>query len=473
MSFVVERYPFALPAVRRALEPATCRAGHRSEVDRRHPATFCRALTRAWRDLRRHTTRHHARRDGFRAAAGRTRRARRRLRRLSDPRSHRRIADRDERREILRGMILTRALDNRLKQFFLSGEIKYRDVPFQGKGFRSLGQEAIYAAGIRLKRGERWRDPIAAGKGTSSVRSSATSASRSRCGPSPPRSEWSSTRRWPRPVRPWTAAICTSATGNGESCQQRRRCRSARCPLPASRWRSHAKTRDASRSRSLARAGRRSVSGTRRSTCAPRDVCRRSSASRTTRRRSRHPSRNSQRFESLLTKPPAMASPASRSMEPTRTRSRQRSRGRRIARELAAGPALIELVSMRMSGHAHHDDMLFLGKEPPIGWDYPKLSPVHTRMPACSRSGPRRIQSPLMRNDSKRPGSSSASDVDRFKQEALELVENEARAVIDAPWPEPADAGTRVYAGDSIQRASRSARTGVQACDRSESGSAA
>ena len=34
------------------------------------------------------------------------------------------------------------------------------------------------------------------------------------------------------------------------------------------------------------------------------------------------------------------------------------------------GPALIELVSMRMCGHAHHDDMLYLGKEPPIGWDY-------------------------------------------------------------------------------------------------------
>ena len=48
----------------------------------------------------------------------------------------------DERREILRGMILTRAVDNRLKQFFLSGEIKFDDVPFQGKGFRSLGQEA-------------------------------------------------------------------------------------------------------------------------------------------------------------------------------------------------------------------------------------------------------------------------------------------------------------------------------------------
>ena len=64
----------------------------------------------------------------------------------------------DERREILRGMVLTRAVDNRLKQLFTSGEVSYQGVPFQGKGFRSLGQEAIYAAAIRLRRGAAWRD---------------------------------------------------------------------------------------------------------------------------------------------------------------------------------------------------------------------------------------------------------------------------------------------------------------------------
>src|SRR5205823_14484998 len=54
-------------------------------------------------------------------------------------------------------MLLTRATDNRLKTFFTGSEIKYRDVAFQGKGFRSLGQEAMYAAAIRLRRGERYR----------------------------------------------------------------------------------------------------------------------------------------------------------------------------------------------------------------------------------------------------------------------------------------------------------------------------
>lgn len=61
--------------------------------------------------------------------------------------------NRDEQLEILRGMLMTRYLDARLKKFFISNEIVTPDGKgFQGKGFRSMGQEAIYAAGLRLKR---------------------------------------------------------------------------------------------------------------------------------------------------------------------------------------------------------------------------------------------------------------------------------------------------------------------------------
>src|SRR6476646_4347307 len=63
----------------------------------------------------------------------------------------------DERREMLRGMVLPRATDNRLKTFFNSGEGRYGQTPFQGKGFRSLGQEAVYAAAIRLHCGAAYR----------------------------------------------------------------------------------------------------------------------------------------------------------------------------------------------------------------------------------------------------------------------------------------------------------------------------
>ena len=59
----------------------------------------------------------------------------------------------DEKRWMLRGIILTRAVDNKMKQLFLSSEMTYGDRGFQGKGFRSLGQEAIYAAALRLRRG--------------------------------------------------------------------------------------------------------------------------------------------------------------------------------------------------------------------------------------------------------------------------------------------------------------------------------
>ena len=67
-------------------------------------------------------------------------------------------------------MVLTRATDNRLKAFFTGGEIKYGAASFQGKGFRSLGQEAIYAAGIRLRRGAAYRGADGRGPATSSGR---------------------------------------------------------------------------------------------------------------------------------------------------------------------------------------------------------------------------------------------------------------------------------------------------------------
>ena len=84
---------------------------------------------------------------GSGAVDGGGRRAGRRVRRLPAPRRDRASLTADERREILRGMVLTRATDNRLKAFFTGGEVRYGDAAFQGKGFRSLGQEAIYAAG--------------------------------------------------------------------------------------------------------------------------------------------------------------------------------------------------------------------------------------------------------------------------------------------------------------------------------------
>ena len=60
---------------------------------------------------------------------------------------------RQQKIQLLSGMMLTRACDNALKRLFLSGEISYEGLPFAGKGFRSLGQEAIYGAGFLLNKG--------------------------------------------------------------------------------------------------------------------------------------------------------------------------------------------------------------------------------------------------------------------------------------------------------------------------------
>lgn len=63
-----------------------------------------------------------------------------------------------EKLEILAGMLRTRHLDARLKKLFTNGEVKLAGgLPFQGKGFRSMGQEAIYAAALRLRRGPKFQ----------------------------------------------------------------------------------------------------------------------------------------------------------------------------------------------------------------------------------------------------------------------------------------------------------------------------
>jgi 2-oxoisovalerate dehydrogenase E1 component len=66
--------------------------------------------------------------------------------------------DHSEKKSLLVGMLLTRAVDNALKQFFLSQDLKYLGKGFPGKGFRSLGQEAIYGACLRLKHGSQFLD---------------------------------------------------------------------------------------------------------------------------------------------------------------------------------------------------------------------------------------------------------------------------------------------------------------------------
>ncbi|HEY4223965.1 MAG TPA: thiamine pyrophosphate-dependent enzyme, partial [Myxococcota bacterium] len=146
LAFVVEQHPFAVDAARRAVaktgtdDVAALKrvlAAHLEEVpggtaDLPETTPFTSAIDR----MQQETARLLASVDAFFARAA----------------IERSFSD-DEKRAMLRGIILTRAVDNRMKHLFLSSEMKYGELGFQGKGFRSLGQEAIFAAATRLKKG--------------------------------------------------------------------------------------------------------------------------------------------------------------------------------------------------------------------------------------------------------------------------------------------------------------------------------
>ncbi|HYR28522.1 MAG TPA: thiamine pyrophosphate-dependent enzyme, partial [Thermoanaerobaculia bacterium] len=116
------------------------------------------------------------------------------------------------------------------------------------------------------------------------------------------------------------------------------------------------------------------------------------------------------------------------------------------------GTTLIELVAMRMCGHAHHDDMLYLGKDPQPSWSYPAL----TEAGYADREAYEfwRQRDPIATYATKlvAEGVIAADDLDRFKREAEELVEREARAVIDAPWPDGERAGIGVLANEAPRK---------------------
>ncbi|HVQ13679.1 MAG TPA: thiamine pyrophosphate-dependent enzyme, partial [Vicinamibacterales bacterium] len=445
MSFVVERYPFALPAVRRALESCDLSRGIDQQSIEDSRPTFCRALANSLGerdvDTLPDTT------PGVTAAA-RMQSAHDELVAACDGFLIREAIaaslTADERREILRGMILTRALDNRLKQFFLSGEITYRDVPFQGKGFRSLGQEAIYAAGIRLKRGSRFRDdhlgwqgdivgPIIRDLGIAlamrpepaTVRM-VLNAQMAKAGP-PMDGRDLHIGDWEWGILPATAPLSISTLSIAGIAMAFLRAGRGRVALSfigeggssLGEWH---EAINLCAARRLPAIFCIENNQTALSTSVSEQSAARVFADKAA----------GYGIPGITidgTDPDQVAAAFTWAADRARA---------------GAGPALIELVSMRMSGHAHHDDMLFLGKEPPIGWDYPKLSPGAYADAGLFSFWAAKDPITAYAKRLEAAGIIAASDVDRFRQDASELVENQARAVIDAPWPEPADAGTRV-----------------------------
>src|SRR6266536_4403746 len=354
----------------------------------------------------------------------------------------------EERVEILRGMVLTRATDNRLKSLFSGSEVRYRGMPFQGKGFRSLGQEAIYAAAVRLRRGERYRDgdgswrgdvvaPLIRDLGAAlAMRPDASmvrmilNAQMGKAGPPmdgkdlhvgdlswgilPPAA--------PLGISALTAAgmaIAFAREGSGRVAV----CFIGEGGTSLGEWH---EAINLCAARRLPAVFCVENNQTALSTPVPEQ-----SAARVFAEKAAGYGVPGVTLDG--TDPEGIGAAFAWAAERARA---------------GLGPALIELVCMRMCGHAHHDDMLYLGKEPPISWDCPPLHESGYADPDLYEFWRRRDPIATYAARLEREGVISAGDLARFQAEAQAMVEEEARKVIEAPWPEPERAGENVFAGD-------------------------
>jgi 2-oxoisovalerate dehydrogenase E1 component len=352
-----------------------------------------------------------------------------------------------ERVEILRGMVLTRAIDNRLKALFTNGEVRYKDAPFQGKGFRSLGQEAIYAAGIRLRRGDAhrvddvWHGDVVAplirdlGLVIAMRPEPATvrmvlSAQMGKAGPPmdgkdrhigdldfgvlPPTA--------PLGVGSLTIAgmamafaregagrvalsfIGEGGTSLGEWHEAINLCGVRRLPAVFCVENNQTALSTPVRQQSAARVFADKAAG--------------------------------YGIPAVTvdgTDPDAIASAFAWAVDRARD---------------GGGPSLIEVVSMRMCGHAHHDDMLYLGKDPAPSWEYSPLAEhgYVDRDLYAYWAGRDPIPSYAARLEA--AGVIEPGQLDEMKREAEALVDAQAALVVEAAWPPPEDAGRGVFDGE-------------------------
>jgi 2-oxoisovalerate dehydrogenase E1 component len=453
-AFVLERHPLALPVIQKIVDRISAPSTRDHQAIEQFGSAFLTQLDKALSDLNANAIPDTTPRV---TASTRLDQARMELRHACEGFLAREtigasLTD-DERREMLRGMILTRAVDNRLKQFFTSGEVKFRDAPFQGKGFRSLGQEAIYAAAIRLRRGPEYRSESGGWQGdvvgpiirdlgaTLAMRSDGEAirmvlnAQMGKAGP-PMHGKDLHTGDFDWGVLPASAplAISTLTLAGMALAFQRDRAKRVAVSFIGEGGASLGEWHEAI---NLCAARR-----------LPAVFC-------------------IENNQTALSTPVAAQSAvrvfADKAMaygipgitvdgtDPEAIAAAFAWAGDR-ARE-GEGPALIELVSMRMCGHAHHDDMLYLGKEPGLSWDYPPLADEGAYADKelyTFWAGRDPIKTYAARLEDE--GVIAAGDVQRYQADAAAMVQAEAQKVIDAPWPEAASAGKGVFEGDSLRR---------------------
>jgi 2-oxoisovalerate dehydrogenase E1 component len=351
----------------------------------------------------------------------------------------------DERREILKGMCLTRSVDNRLKQFFMGGEVRWGDMAFQGKGFRSLGQEAIYAGAIRLKRGAAYKNADGSWNGdvmapvirdlgmTLAMRHDEEAIAmilRAQMGKAGP-PMWGKdlhTGDFAWGVLPAAAPLAVgslSMTGMamafriqgsdrvalsfigeggsslGEWHEAINACAAAKLPaifcLQNNQTALSTRVADNSAARVFAdKAAGYGIPG----------------------------------LTIDGTDPDEVAAAFTWAAERARA---------------GEGPALIEVIAMRMCGHAHHDDMLYLGKDQPPSWDYHQLHDSGYANRELYEFWAKRDPIPMYARRLEEEGLIDATHLDELKKWADDIVDRAAQLVIREPWPKPEQAGIGVF----------------------------
>jgi 2-oxoisovalerate dehydrogenase E1 component len=354
---------------------------------------------------------------------------------------------RDERREILRGMLLTRATDNRLKTFFTSGEVRFRGVPFQGKGFRSLGQEAIYAVGIRLRRGDQYRvaagwtgdvvAPIIRDLGAAlAMRPSpetvrmVLSAQMAKAGP-PMGGKDLHVGDFSCGILPASAPLATGALTLAGMALAFAREGSGRVAVSFI-GEGGASLGEWHEAINLCAARR-----------LPAVFCLENNQTALS-----TPVREQAAVRVFADKAAGYGIPGI-TIDGTDADEIASACAWAVERARAGlGPALIELVAMRMCGHAHHDDMLYLGRETPPSWEYPR--PTEQGYADRDSYGYWAACDPIRRYAGRllADGVIGEGEVEQWKTEIDAVVECEAQAVIAAEWPEASLAGAGVAANE-------------------------
>lgn len=448
-AFVAERYPFALPYALDAFEASglsALKARDAVKLDAARPA-LRRALAKLLYD-------NVAAPEGIAdttpgtAASKRLELARAEIVDACDGFLRRAAIEasltKDERREILKGMCLTRSVDNRLKQFFMGGEVRWGDMAFQGKGFRSLGQEAIYAGAIRLKRGPAYKKDDGTWQGdvmapvirdlgmTLAMRHDEEAvamilrAQMGKAGP-PMNGKDLHTGDFAWGVLPAAAPLAVGSLSMAGMAMAFKLQKSDRVALSfiGEGGSSLGEWHEAINACATAKL--------------PAIFCLQNNQTALS-----TPVRDNSATRVFADKAAGYGIPGITidGTDPDEvaaafTWAAERARA-------GDGATLIEIVAMRMCGHAHHDDMLYLGKDQPPSWDYHTLHDTGYANRELYEFWSKRDPIPMYARRLEDEGLIDAGHLDELKKWADETVDRAAQVVINEPWPKPELAGVGV-----------------------------